>query len=94
MNKVNNISLEDQARQYAITPKSPQGSILYIHKKSAFEAGAQWQKEQDKIDFKRALEDIKEMGRVIRMLDNDCQHSDLWLMDEGYVPDTQYLENK
>lgn len=42
------ITLEDAAISYAITPKSPQGSIPYIHKICAFEAGAQWQKEQDK----------------------------------------------
>lgn len=89
MSEVNNISLEDKAMHYSIFEKKPEAT----HSQS-FKAGAQWQKEQDKKDFKRALADIHEMGRVIRLLDENSQHSDLWLMDEGYVPDTQYLENK
>ena len=94
MNEVNNMSLYNKSVEYAITPASPQGSILFTHKQEAFKAGAQWQKEQDKEDFKKALEQIKEMGAIIRKLDDDNVHSEYWLNDENYIPFTEYLENK
>lgn len=38
--------LNQAAEKHATHEKSPIGSRLYIYKKEAFEAGAEWQKEQ------------------------------------------------
>lgn len=85
-NEVNNISLEDQARQYAITPKSPQGSILFIHKITAFEAGAQWQKDQIKHTLeiaKNALFAIHLRGDNIGQLLSGYTNEELSLLMEN-----------
>lgn len=40
------LELDQAAEKHSTHKTSPVGSILYIHKKSAFLAGADWQKEQ------------------------------------------------
>lgn len=47
----------------------------------------------DKQLLKIALDRIKEMGRIIRGLDEDSVYSENWLMDEDYVPGTEEIEN-
>lgn len=42
------LELDQAAEKHSTHKTSPVGSILYIHKKSAFLAGAEWQKEQYK----------------------------------------------
>ena len=34
----------------------------------------------------KLIELIKQMGAVIRELDENCDHSEYWLNDEDYVP--------
>jgi hypothetical protein len=42
------LTLDQAAEKHSAHEKSPLGSRLYIYKKEAFEAGAEWQKEQYK----------------------------------------------
>jgi hypothetical protein len=55
------LTLEQAAEKHSTHAKSPVGSILYIHKTTAFKAGAAWQKEQ----YKRLFELIKEAQSVL-----------------------------
>jgi hypothetical protein len=51
--------LKQAAEKHCAIARSPVGTILYIHKVSAFEAGAKWQKEQDK-EIINALKELVE----------------------------------
>lgn len=86
------LTLDQAAKAYA-KMLYPGGGPNYDAAIDGFTDGAQWQKDQDLNKLNKALEQIKEMGAIIRQLDENSVHSEYWLMDGDYVPDTQYLEN-
>ena len=67
------LTLDQASETYSAHAKSPVGTLLYIHKTTAFKAGAEWQKEQDKPLIK-ALQDAIKFIKCSPFLSNPEKH--------------------